>query len=232
MPTSSRTFTGVTFLHLPDEVREEIIADLDQHMDLISLALASRTCSGMVIPYHTEYRTIRIRHPMPHMWAHLARRSDLARNIREVHLCARRDYTAPDRFPTSLIDKSIDENEENLDEAVIFRNLCEALGHMRRLTTITWEYIWNAGWELRPNPRLENLVLRAISGIASLTHLALHGNFGLHTTGGKCLDGTDYPVCVASTIKPFALLNSIMSDVGDFRFEISFLSRARLYSSF
>ncbi|KAF9461068.1 hypothetical protein BDZ94DRAFT_1221963 [Collybia nuda] len=206
MSTIPRNLAGVSFLHLPDEIREEIIADLERHQDLVSLALVSRAHSKTVIPHHTEYRTIRIRHPMPYMWAHLARRSDLARHIREVHLCARWDYTAPDRFPTSLIDKNIDENEENLDETTRFRNVCEALRHMRHLTVFTWEYIWNSAWAQRPNPTLENQVLRTISGITSLRHLALHGNFGRHTMLGKCLDDTDYPLWGISGLTSLSFL--------------------------
>jgi hypothetical protein len=194
MRSSAQIHTGAPFLHLPDEILEAIISDLDQHKDLVSLALVARACSEMVIPIHTEYRTIRIRHPIPHVWAHLARRSDLARNIREVHLCGRRDYSAPDRFPTSLIDKDVDEKRENLDEATRIRHLCEALRHMRHLTVFSWNYAWTAEWEPKPRPRLEDSVLRTLTEITSLKHLALHGIFGRHTMWGKCPDGTDYPV--------------------------------------
>ncbi|KAG6865572.1 hypothetical protein C0991_001331 [Blastosporella zonata] len=121
---------------LPRELLDEILSELDQVHDLLSLAFTSRRNANIVIPQHTEYRKIRVRTTMPAMWAHLAQRADLARNIREVELCARQDYTAPDRFPVTLVDNAYHHD----DEQKRVEHMCAALGHMKRLATFVWQY--------------------------------------------------------------------------------------------
>ncbi|KAG6888604.1 hypothetical protein C0995_007033 [Termitomyces sp. Mi166 len=127
---------------------------------------------------------------MPAMWSHLAQRADLARNIREVQLCARQDYTAPDRFPVSLVDSSPhkDKEEKRID------NLCTALSHMKRLTTFVWQYEADAKAGLRTlNHCHEEMVLSSLGQIPNLRHLMLEGQCGAHVRDGKGARRELYP---------------------------------------
>ncbi|KAF7309393.1 F-box domain-containing protein [Mycena indigotica] len=168
-------------LRLPQELLDEILSELD-HVDLVAVALVSRACSALVIPRHTEYRVIRTRHLLPAMWAHLARRADLARNIREVHIAERSNRTTSDRIPRTLL---LAEGKGNLSgkdlvEANRVRNICAALGHMQNLHTFTWS------WEVSPpaaptvEPGMENAVLNVLLTKTPLRRLGLAGLFGLH----------------------------------------------------
>ncbi|KAJ7498097.1 hypothetical protein B0H11DRAFT_1715635 [Mycena galericulata] len=184
MPTVTQRhpFKYPGFLRLPQELLDDIISDLE-HRDLVSLALVCHASSTLVIPRHTEYRVLRTRHLLPAMWAHLARRADLARNIREVHICERTNKTASDRVPKTLIDRVTDEKVANIMEDRRIRNICTALGHMRRLHTFTWS------WEVDPpalptvEPGHENAILDVLSRKETLRHLGLWGLFGNHAPG-------------------------------------------------
>lgn len=181
---------------LPDEILEEIVAELDQHKDLISFALASRLCSTLVIPHHTEYRILRVRHTLPNMWAHLARRADLARNMRQVHICERHNYLTPDHYPNTLIDKNIDSALTNAEESVRIRNICQALSHMHRLQVFTWSCKDVPGPQ-RPtsHPNHENAILRVVSQLPALQKLNLSGKFALHALGSEIdTRSVTYPV--------------------------------------
>ncbi|KAJ7065435.1 hypothetical protein C8F01DRAFT_1125610 [Mycena amicta] len=174
-------------LRLPQELLDEIVSELD-HADLVAVALVSRACSALVIPRHTEYRVIRTRHLLPAMWAHLARRADLARNIREVHIAERSNRTTSDRIPRTLLlvehggSKSNNNGKDLLEENRV-RNLCTALGHMQKLHTFTWS------WEVSPpaaptvEPGMESAVLDVLAAKSTLRHLGLAGLFGMHAPG-------------------------------------------------
>lgn len=179
---------------LPDEILEEIVAELDQHKDLISFALVSRLCAALVIPHHTEYRILRVRYTLPNMWAHLARRADLARNIRQVHICERANYLSSDHYPVTLIDKNIDHALENAEEGVRIRNICEALSHMHRLKVFTWSW---KDVPQRPtsHPLHENAVLSAVSRLPTLEKFNLSGRFALHALSSEFdTSSVTYPV--------------------------------------
>ncbi|KAK7031706.1 F-box domain-containing protein [Favolaschia claudopus] len=207
MPAIVKTYPlkSPAFLRLPQELLDEIISDLE-HCDLVSLALVSRASSGLVIPRHTEYRVLRTRHLLPAMWAHLARRADLTRNIREVHLCERLNKSTSDRVPKSLISRSKDEQITHVVEERRIRNICTALGHMRRLHTFTWS------WEVDP-PSLptidtghEDAILDVLSRKKSLRHIALAGMFGTHAPGiGLDQDSTLYPLWRFSNLTSISL---------------------------
>ena len=138
-------------LRLPDEILDDIASELDLHEDLINFALASHACANVVIPRHTQYRIIRVRNAGFQLWAHLARRADIARNIREVHMCERHNYTTPDRLPTALIDPQLDLSQS--PEADCVRNICEALSHMSDLQVFSW--CWNTtGPQQRSKPTI------------------------------------------------------------------------------
>ena len=197
---------------LPDEILEEIVAELDQHKDLISFALASRLCSTLVIPHHTEYRILRVRHPLPDMWAHLARRADLARNVRQVHICERSNYLSPDHHPTTLIDKRFDNALTSAEESVRIRNICQALTHMHRLQVFTWSCMDLPGQQ-RPtsHPNHENAVLSAVSRLPALHTLNLSGKFALHALSSHIDPGSmAYPVSLRPYLVTLSHLHAIL----------------------
>ncbi|EDR03958.1 uncharacterized protein LACBIDRAFT_306700 [Laccaria bicolor S238N-H82] len=101
---SPRAEPGPQLLRLPDQVLDEIASEIDFHEDLTNFGLALYACANIVIPRHTQYRIIRVRNASFQLWAHLARRADIARNIREVHMCEQHNYMAPGRLPTTLVD--------------------------------------------------------------------------------------------------------------------------------
>lgn len=197
-PITSTRISG--FLQLPTEITAAILSEVDAHRDLIALALTSRRLTPSVIPQHTEYRVIRIRHPLPYMWAHLAQRADLARHIREVHLCAPDDRTATDRYPTTIHDSDIDKNHGHAREANRHSNICLALGHMKHLQVFTWAHTWANNRFQRGgiDPILEDGVLDIISKAPSLKHLSLSGGFGRHVFHGRGVNGACYPVRTSS----------------------------------
>ena len=183
-------------LRLPDEILDEIASELDLHEDLINFALASHACSNIVIPRHTQYRIIRVRNAGFQLWAHLARRADIARNIREVHMCERHNYTAPDRGPTMLIDPQLDQSQ--YPEADRVRNICEALSHMSDLRVFSW--CWNTtGPQQRSKPTIlpahEDAILDIVRQKPTLKHLGLSGHFANHVQSSNIdRNSMSYPV--------------------------------------
>ncbi|KAF7317639.1 F-box domain-containing protein [Mycena kentingensis (nom. inval.)] len=173
---------SAALLRLPAELVDEILADLE-HADLVALALVSKAGAALVIPRHTEYRVIRTRHLLPAMWAHLARRADLARNIREVHIAERSNRKTSDRIPRTLLLAEGSRGGREVLEETRVRNMCEALGHMQRLRTFTWS------WEVSPptapmvEPGMENAVLSVLGRKSTLRHLGLAGLFAIHAPG-------------------------------------------------
>jgi hypothetical protein len=187
---------GPAIFSLPEELLDEIVSELDHHKDLVAFALASRACANVVIPHHTQYRVVRVRYPLPEMWAHLARRSDLTRNIRELHICERHNYTMPDHNPTILVDNVHDRGWNHAEESNRIRNICQALGHMYRLRVFSWSWN-NVPHQARPtsHPLHENAILTALSQLPSLEALNLSGKFALHALN-SVLDSQSlaYPV--------------------------------------
>ncbi|KAJ6621468.1 hypothetical protein B0H10DRAFT_1789720 [Mycena sp. CBHHK59/15] len=207
MPLLTQHYAGKSpwLIRLPQELLDDILSDLE-HRDLISLALTSRACNALVIPQHTEYRVIRTRHLHPAMWAHLARRLDLTRNIREIHICERHNKTASDRVPRTLIDRCVDEKVANMTEERRVRNICTALGHMRRLHTFTWSWDVNPPTNPTVEPGHENAILDALSRKKTLRHLGLSGRFGVHAPGaGYDPDSALYPLWGFSNLTSLCL---------------------------
>ncbi|KAJ7760187.1 hypothetical protein B0H14DRAFT_382499 [Mycena olivaceomarginata] len=217
MPTLTLTLAHMypskaPVLRLPQELLDEILSDLE-HRDLVALALASRAACALVIPRHTEYRILRTRHLLPAMWAHLARRADLARNIREVHICDRANRGASERVPRTLVlaeEKKEKEKGKIADaveaEARRVRDVCKALGHMRRLHTFTW------AWEVEPparptvQPGHETAILEVLARKKGLRHLGLSGMFGVHAPGAAYdQDSMVYPLWRFSNLTSLSL---------------------------
>lgn len=182
-------------MRLALETLDQIASYIDLHRDLLAFALASHACANLVIPRHTDYRVIRIRYPMPYMWAHLSRRADLARNVREVHIAEIRNYEAPDHAPAALIDKAIDARLENNTDAARIRNLCRALGHMQHLHTFSWSCVIPPG--TRTNvPLHEAEIFMALSRCTSLRRLSLAGVLGSFAKSAHDDPTSTYPVCI------------------------------------
>lgn len=180
-------------LRLPDEILEEIFSELDEHVDLVAFGLASRMCYALVTPHHTQYRILRVRHTLPNVWAHLARRSDLARNIREIHICDEKSKWTPEHYPSTLVDDILDRRLENAEESVRTSNLCKALGQMRQLHTLTWS--WNNGQRPTSHPKHENAILTVLSNLPHLKNLTLNGKFAMHALpSARDPESLTYPV--------------------------------------
>jgi len=185
----------MSFMSLARETLEEIISYIDSHQDLISLALVSPALKAIIIPRHSQYRVIRIREDMPHLWAHLAQRADLARTIKVVHLYEEFDFSSPQIYPTTLVEaiprKERDSRGKEEDSKI--RNMCQALRHMTALR----EFAWSLSSTALPTVRRvhEDAIFLALSQCKSLAHLALWGRFAEHAPGvDRDPSGAAYPV--------------------------------------
>ncbi|KAJ7595835.1 hypothetical protein C8J56DRAFT_852869 [Mycena floridula] len=157
-------------LRLPQEILDTILEEVDLHADLVNLALCSQACAALVIPRHSEYRLIRIRGSASAVWAHLARRADLTRSIREVHIAETDDHTAPDHIPSTLLEGGPSPND---DENMRIINICVALKHMQHLKVFSWSSVkqlptmsWNHELAvmmiLKQKTEIEDLCLRGM----------------------------------------------------------------------
>ena len=176
----------MSLMSLARETLEEIASNLDSHRDLISLALVSPAWKAIIIPRHSQYRVIRIRVDMPHLWAHLAQRADLARTIKAIHLYDEHDLSSPQIYPTTLVD-AIERADEPMGvgpkekEDRKIRNMCQALRHMTELR----EFAWTLSSSTYPTSRSvqEEAIFLALSQCQSLAHLALWGRFAERVVG-------------------------------------------------
>ncbi|KAG9223972.1 hypothetical protein CCMSSC00406_0004412 [Pleurotus cornucopiae] len=180
-------------LRLPQELLDDTLSRIDLHADLISFALASKACSRLVIPRHSQYRVIRVRHIYPHLWEHLACRADLAMGVRAVHICLRKDYTAPDHCPSTLL-KGCASRQKDPDWGTVARNFGAALMHMRELHTFTWAWDHSAAaWTVADKLALEYWAFDALARLPNLKHLALYNFFILRLPTWVVEDRT-YPL--------------------------------------
>ncbi|TFK23210.1 hypothetical protein FA15DRAFT_670710 [Coprinopsis marcescibilis] len=199
-------------LRLPQEILEEVVSELAQRSDLLSLALGCRFLASYIIPRHTDYRVLRVRTLNPTIFAHLARRADLARNIREVHICERHNYTSADRIPKQLVDTTLDTDPQTngtYNEAIKITNVCRALRYMWDLTTFTWS--WNFAVKgdqqstqgrVRPTgeARFEDAILAEVVRKRSLRHFGIGGSFGMHVSGLTLDKDSTYPLWLLSNL--------------------------------
>ncbi|KAF9063949.1 hypothetical protein BDP27DRAFT_1334271 [Rhodocollybia butyracea] len=168
-----------TFLTLPLEILDTILTDVDAHCDLISLALVSKNIYHQVIPRHSEYRVLRTRHRFPGVWAHLAKRADLSRNLREIHILRKADRAQIEQYPLSLA-SSVFGKDVTLEEEDLRRwNILTVMGYLERLTVFVWDFCYDHG-SLYMDASQELQLLRVLSGIPSLSRLVLAGDL-------KCL---------------------------------------------
>ncbi|KAJ7684595.1 hypothetical protein DFH06DRAFT_1073348 [Mycena polygramma] len=127
------------FTKLPFDICEQILGRVDSRRDLVSFAAASTACKVLVIPTHTEYRTLCVGN-RPEVWAHLAQRPDLAGNIRAVTIrnapAWNFAFEKPERHPVTLLDQSI-------APETVGANICLALRSMDSLCSFTWVAAWS-----------------------------------------------------------------------------------------
>jgi len=178
---------------LAPETLEEIASHIECHRDLISLALVSSAWKARIIPRHSQYRVIRICEDMPHLWAHLAKRSDLARTLTAVHICEGFDFSSPQIYPTAFLNKVPETGTPHEIEERKFKNMCQALRNMTRLK----EFAWSLNYSSFPTTSVvqENAIFSALTQCKSLAHLALWGRFAERAPGAdRDPSGTVYAV--------------------------------------
>jgi len=143
--------------------------------------LTSSAWKARIIPRHSQYRVIRIREDMPHLWAHLAKRSDLARTITAVHICEDLDFSSPQIYPTTFVNKVPVRGPPYKVEERKVRNMCQALRHMTRLK----EFAWSLNYSAFPTTQAvyEDAIFLALCQCKSLLHLALWGRFAERAPG-------------------------------------------------
>jgi len=167
-----------SLLRLPSEILDQILALLDNHEDIVSFALTNRECSRFAIPRHTEYRVLRIRHSYPQIWAHLAKRTDLASFITHIHITDKQTLSFTERKPSTLV-PPLDSRGAS-DETTRIWHMCKAIDNMTSLRSFVWEF--NLKLPQRPTllPWHEDAILRALGEKKTLEYLALLGPFGTH----------------------------------------------------
>ncbi|TFK62590.1 hypothetical protein BDN72DRAFT_964444 [Pluteus cervinus] len=145
-------------LHLPAEVIDNILAEVDLHSDLIQLACCSRLFNHLVIPRHTEYRVIQlgVDEKYQHLFAHLSRRPDLASLVREIHLVpvAFEEDAARLHLPKSYI-KDGKEATRILEEKNF--DIIGALRFMTRLQGVRW--VWSSIGQGETRAHLQSRVM-------------------------------------------------------------------------
>ncbi|KAJ2917110.1 hypothetical protein MD484_g3299, partial [Candolleomyces efflorescens] len=227
------------FVQLPHELLFEIISLLSSTTDLLSLALTCSSLYSHVAPYHTEYRVLRVRTLNPTLFAHLARRTDLTRNIREVHISEKHNYTRGDRMPRSLVDLKVDGDSRlngsgisGIDgERIQALNVCKALRCMTRLESFTWE--WNGVYTteqthghygsarkrvvVRPmsEPRFEDAILAEVARKPTVKEFGVSGPFGMHVNGPSADNKFEYPVWHISNLTSLNLTGDTFLRTGN-----------------
>ncbi|KAJ3718710.1 hypothetical protein C8R42DRAFT_609937 [Lentinula raphanica] len=164
---------------LPLEILDSILSEIDDHDDLIALALSSKDLHRIVIPRHSEYRVLRIRHRFPALWAHLALRADLSRNLREIQITQRDNQALIERYPTTPVSSyqanahgMVDSPDPHQEERERVRNLLVVMEHTQRLKAFHWDFRHSIG-TLFPEQELQ--LLASLSRISELRTLVLAG---------------------------------------------------------
>lgn len=187
------TYQPSPLTSLPIEVLDLILSSIDDRKDLISVATTTRSFSSLIIPYHAEYRTLHIGTKSPDVWAHLAMRADLARNIRMLYMVEEPKGLSPvvDRMPHTLVTSFNAQqcSDEGEDERV--KNIARAVRNMDSLQAFVWVQPWSSGLWCEKSANY-NLVWHALSQSRSLKDVkVVDKSRGLT---GKVIDN-DCPVC-------------------------------------
>ncbi|KAJ7611612.1 hypothetical protein FB45DRAFT_940422 [Roridomyces roridus] len=171
------------------DVVELVLGQVSLHSDLVSFAACSRACHELVVPRHSEYRILRLRELRPQVWAHLARRPDLARYIREV--CWESwspKPEGPERYPSTLLDSTKVPN----DPETVLADICKALKSMEHLQSFTWS-------------KAEPSIYRILQGSPSLFRLCIHDVRRDHGLGPPDAEDANYPLWHISNLKELSL---------------------------
>ncbi|TFK66442.1 hypothetical protein BDN72DRAFT_844372 [Pluteus cervinus] len=171
MDTESKAFR---LLDLPTELVNDILGHVPLHHDLLNFALASRFCSSLAIPQHTEYRVIYFHDDhIDEIWTHLAQRPNLAFNIREIHVMNEEAEDEDDlclgpswHWPRTFFQSTHDVFPKSTEE--LHEDMFTALTCMRRLERVHWN------WASKESEHLIPKVLEILKGITTLKHLSFN----------------------------------------------------------
>ncbi|TFK66454.1 hypothetical protein BDN72DRAFT_899850 [Pluteus cervinus] len=160
-------------LGLPAEVIDDILGHVPLHRDLLNFALASRSCSSLAIPRHTEYRVVHFPYgDMDPTWTHLSRRTDLAIGIREIHILFEA-APIPDEyhsrpafhFPNRFFDPDLDLKDKDLR---LQEEIFKALSSMAKLKKVHWNWVPQRSIHLIPK------VLEVLKTIPTFQHFSFN----------------------------------------------------------
>ncbi|KAJ6608638.1 hypothetical protein B0H10DRAFT_521952 [Mycena sp. CBHHK59/15] len=200
------------FTDLPFDIIDPILSHVDSRRDLVSFATVSRACKELVIPRHTEYRILRLGVTVhQNVWAHLAQRSDLAWNIREVEIgrslpdLSPPHFSAtatakPERYPVSLIEPPTDLEADILD--IVASNICQALRNMHSMRSFTWFEACDPTGALHGVPWYYRSVLQALRESDSLVRLRIVDNTNAPS---EAANDEDYPLWHIANLQTLVL---------------------------
>ncbi|KAF7359275.1 F-box domain-containing protein [Mycena sanguinolenta] len=183
---------GFPLTRLPLDVIEPILCRVESRRDLVSFAATSIACKTLVIPRHTEYRTLRVR-DRPEVWAHLAQRPDLSRNIREVIIrgtSPMKSCSQPERYPVTWVDAA---SQSDPPETII-ANMCEALRNMDNLRSFTWICAWNPSGLYVHLPHYHASVFQVLKDSKSLVRFKMVDKMALGTLSTGPVAEEEYPL--------------------------------------
>ncbi|TFK66439.1 hypothetical protein BDN72DRAFT_844371 [Pluteus cervinus] len=225
-------------LDLPAEVIDNILGHVPLHRDLLNFALASRFCSTMVIPRHTEYRVIDFEeNEKDQLWTHLVQRPDLACNIREIHILYGDDaptesFWGPTyHYPKDFLEMSPEPAPKT--RQAIRDDMFEALRHMARLERVHWNWLPKRSKDLvlkvfdvlKTLPMLKHLSFYHPKTFSMDVPLAKHPLWTMTTLESLNLEGPAWPnlswleldhALMMAWFQSLSLLQFLRMDVGVF----------------
>ncbi|TFK66449.1 hypothetical protein BDN72DRAFT_147135, partial [Pluteus cervinus] len=160
------------FLDLPIELIDDTLGHVILHRDLLNFGLASRSCSSIAIPRHTEYRVVYfLDDDTDTTWSHLAQRLDLTSNIREIYvtyLDAPEEFSGGPSFhcPETLVDQDPKSQSKGVQE--VREDMLKALGVMTRLEKVHWNWVPSGSKHIIPR------VFEILRTIPTLKHLSFN----------------------------------------------------------
>jgi hypothetical protein len=177
---------GVSLTDLPFDIIDLVLSRIPSHRDLVSFAAVCKECKELVVPRHTEYRSIQLEiGSHAEVWAHLAQRPDLARNIQEVTI----SQGVPEHYPTTLVESTTSSSHP----AAVTSDICQALRNMDSLQQFTWFRVWDANGPYSDIPDYQHGIFQALKNSPSLLQLMLMGPGIPWQDSPFCAE--DYPVC-------------------------------------
>ncbi|KDQ55071.1 hypothetical protein JAAARDRAFT_134183 [Jaapia argillacea MUCL 33604] len=147
-------------LELPSELIDAVIDFVDEHSDVLALALTCHLFNAILIPDHLRYRKISISLPHLDILQDLISRPALALNVRCLIVKHKRNCPPPYDHRHRCCETAESETEAE-------NTLCRALGLMRNLQKLEWWlrqllYTKDLIWETinASCPQLSELVVR------------------------------------------------------------------------